>query len=102
MFGLGDKVKNLKDKAKGKAMEKLLEKQLANVPEDQKKAIMSMIEENPDFFQELGEEIQKEMDNGKSQMAASMAVMRKHQAKMQELMMKNMGGNPKMSNRNLK
>ncbi|PID83385.1 hypothetical protein CSB11_01165 [Candidatus Campbellbacteria bacterium] len=102
MFGLGDKVKGMKDKAKGKVMEKMLEKQLANVPEDQKQAIMSMIEENPDFFKELGEEIQQEMANGKSQMAASMAVMRKHQAKMQELMMKNMGGNPKMSNRNLK
>jgi len=107
MFGLGKKKDNkdtekkgFVDKMKGKAMEKMLEKQMKNLPEDQKQAMMSMLEKNPDFFQKIGEEIKEEMDKGKNQVAASMKVMRKHQAKMQQLMMESFG-NPKQSNRNL-
>ena len=88
------------DKMKGKAMEKMMEKQMKNLPEDQKQAMMAMLEKNPDFFKGIGEEIEAEMKNGKSQMAASMKVMRKNQTKMQQLMMESMG-NPRQSNRNL-
>jgi hypothetical protein len=107
MFGIGkkkdDKVKEpgFIDKMKGKAMEKMMEKQMANLPEDQKQAMMSMIEKNPDFFKNISEEIETEVKSGKSQLVASMKVMRKHQTKMQQLMMESMGGNPRMSNRNL-
>lgn len=109
MFGIGKKKEDnddvkkpgMVDKMKGKAMEKMMEKQMKNLPEDQKQAMMSMLEKNPDFFKEIGEEIQEEIKNGKSQLAASMKVMRKHQTKMQQLMMESMGGNPRMSNRNL-
>jgi hypothetical protein len=80
----------------------MLEKQMANVPEEQKQALMKMIEENPDFFENIAKEIEEEVKKGKSQLVAGMSVMRKHQAKMQELMMKSMGGNPAMKDRNLR
>jgi hypothetical protein len=100
MFGLGDKVKNLKDKAKGKAIEKMMEKQMKNLPEEQKAALMGMFEKNPEFFENIAKEIEAEVKNGKNQMAAAMGVMRKHQAKMQQMMMESMG-NPRANNRNL-
>ncbi len=101
MFGIKDKVKNIKDKVKGKAMEKMMEKQMAKLPEDQKMAMTAMLEKNPDFFKEIGEEIELEIKSGKSQMSASMKVMRKHQTKIQQMMMESMGGNPRQNNRNL-
>ncbi len=73
-------------KLKEKAAEKMLEKQLANLPEGQKEMVMKMIQENPDFFKKIGEEIQAAMKAGKGQTAASMEVMRKYQGEMQKMM----------------
>ena len=101
MLGLGQKIKDIKDKAKGKVVEKMLEKQLGNLPEDQKKMIMSVIEDNPDFFKELSDEIKKEMDSGVSQMAASLKVMRKYQNKLQKMLLDKIG-DPRKMNRNLR
>ncbi|HIP21961.1 MAG TPA: hypothetical protein EYG72_03395 [Candidatus Pacebacteria bacterium] len=91
-----------KDAVKKKAVEKMLEKQLENVPEEQKAAVVAMVEENPDFFKDIAEEIEREVKGGKSQMVAGMSVMRKHQTKMQAMMMKSMGGNQNAKNRNLR
>lgn len=101
MSWIGDKVSGAKKAITDKATKAMLEKQLKNVPEDQKAAMMGMIEENPDFFENIAKEIEQEVKNGKSQMVAGMAVMRKHQTKMQEMMMKSMGGDPRMKDRNL-
>ncbi len=102
MFGLGDKLKNLKDKTKEKAAEKMLERQLKKLPEDQRQMVMAMIEKNPDFFQNISNEIQEEIKNGKTELAASMKVMRKYQNELQKMMLESMGGDPRKSDRNLK
>ncbi len=114
MFGFGKKDKKNNDnetvekkgfmnKMKGKAMEKMIERQMKNLPEDQKAAVMAMVEKNPDFFQNIAEEIQAEIDAGKNQIAASMKVMRKYQSQIQQMMMEDMmGGDPRKSNRNLR
>ena len=101
MFGIKDKIKNIKEKAKGKMMEKMMKKQLANLPEDQKNAVMGMVEENPEFFEGIAKEIEVLKSQGKNEMAATMEVMRKKQTEMQQMMMKSMGGDPRMKNRNL-
>jgi proteasome lid subunit RPN8/RPN11 len=93
---------NLKKKVKDKAVEKMLEKQMGNLPEEQKQALMGMMEDNPEFFEDIAKEIEREVKSGKSQMAASMSVMRKHQAKMQQMMMNAMGGDPRMKDKNLR
>ena len=67
-------------------MKKMLSSQLKGVPEDQQNKILDAIEKNPDFFQKIATEVQEEMKKGKDQMAATMAVMQKHQAELQNVM----------------
>ena len=100
----GDDVKKTGfiDKMKGKAVQKMFQKQMKDVPEDQKQALMGMMEKNPEFFENIAKEIEEETKKGTSQMAAGMKVMRKHQGKMQQLMMESMGGDPRMKNNNLR
>lgn len=75
---------------------------MKNLPPEQKEAMMKMMEDNPDFFENIAKEIEEEVKKGKSQMVAGMSVMRKHQAKMQEMMMNAMGGDPRTKDRNLR
>lgn len=102
MFGLKNKVKNLKDKAKGKVMERMMKKQLASLPEAQKVAVMQMLENNPEFFEEIAKEIEQLKSQGKNEMAATMEVMRKKQTEIQKIMMKSAGGNQLAKSRNLR
>jgi hypothetical protein len=66
---------------------KLMERQLKSLPPAQREAIMAAIKANPDFFEKMAKEIEAEKKSGKSEMAASMEVMRKHQGELQKLMM---------------
>lgn len=66
---------------------KLVERQLKGLPPAQREAIMSAVNANPEFFKKLSKEIEAEKKAGKSEMAASMEVMRKHQGELQKLMM---------------
>ncbi len=72
--------------AKNFMMKKLLEKQLKNVPQDQKELIMTLVEKDPKLFEKIALEMQTEMKSGKDQMAAAMKVMPKYQAQIQALM----------------
>lgn len=67
--------------------EKLMERQLKNLPPAQRDAIMAAVSANPDFFNAMAKEIEAEKKAGKSEMAASMEVMRKHQGEIQKIMM---------------
>lgn len=64
----------------------MMEKQLAGLPQKERDRVLNAVTENPEFFQNLQKEIEMEIKNGKSQMAASMEVMRKHQAELQKLL----------------
>lgn len=67
-------------KIKDYAIKKLLERQLKNVPEDQKAMIMAMVEKDPKLFEKIAKELQEEMKaNGNNQMAAAMKVLPKYQ-----------------------
>jgi len=63
----------------------MLESQLKNVPQEQKEKIMKAISENPEFFAKLAEDVKKEMDSGKNQMAAVMAVLPKYQDELRKM-----------------
>jgi chromatin remodeling complex protein RSC6 len=67
-------------------MKKMLEKQLKDLPAEQRDKMIAVISENPEFFQKIAEEIKAEQKNGKDQMAATMVVMRKHQGELQKIM----------------
>ncbi len=72
--------------AKNFMMKKLLERQLKDVPDDQKELIMTLVEKDPKLFEKIALEMQAEMKSGKDQMAAAMKVMAKYQAQLQALM----------------
>jgi len=63
-----------------------LKAKMKGVPEAQQQQILSMVEKNPDFFKKIGEEVEKRKKSGKSEMEATMQVMREHQAEFQKLM----------------
>jgi chromatin remodeling complex protein RSC6 len=67
-------------------MKKMLEKQLKDLPADQRDKMIGVISENPEFFQKIAEEIKQAQKGGKDQMAATMEVMRKHQGELQKIM----------------
>jgi hypothetical protein len=76
MFGLKKMITN-----------KLMERQLKSLPQAQRDMLMKAVNDNPDFFQKIAKEIEAEKKAGKSEIAASMEVMRKHQGELQKIMM---------------
>lgn len=65
---------------------KLLEKQLKNVPADQREMIMTLVEKNPKLFKQIGEEIKAKQKAGLDQQTASMSVMMAHKDEIQKLL----------------
>ncbi|MEM9336269.1 MAG: hypothetical protein AAGA35_00235 [Patescibacteria group bacterium] len=74
-------------KIKNYAMKKVMERQMKNVPEDQRQMIMEMVEKDPETFEKIAKEMQAEMKtNGNNQMAAAMKVFPKYQAELMKSM----------------
>ena len=67
-------------------MKKMLKSQMKGVPEAQQDMIIGAVEKNPQLFENIAKEVQELMKSGKDQMSATMEVMRKHQAELQEVM----------------
>lgn len=67
-------------------LKQALKHKLKDVPERQRDMLMSAMEKHPDFFNKIGEEIKALTKAGQSETAASMIVMRKHQAEIQKIM----------------
>ena len=67
-------------------MKKMLEKQMKDLPKDQREQMIAVISENPEFFQKIAKEIKQMQKEGRDQMAATMEVMRKHQGELQKIM----------------
>ena len=67
-------------------MKKMLEKQMKDLPADQRDQMIAVISENPEFFQNIAKEIKQKQKEGRDQMAATMEVMRKHQGELQKIM----------------
>ena len=102
-MGLGDMIGGAKAKLQAAAAKKMLQSQLKKLPPEQREIVMQVLQDNPEFFENIGKEIEAEMKNGKSQMVASMSVMKKYQGKMQDLMQKAaLNINSKSKDRNLR
>ena len=67
-------------------LKQVLKRKLKDVPEAQRDMLMGAMEKSPDFFKKIGDEIQKRVKRGESEMAATMVVMREHQAELQRIM----------------
>jgi HPt (histidine-containing phosphotransfer) domain-containing protein len=78
--------KKLKDKAMGALLRRQLKK--SGLPEDQQEMMVSLVLENPEFFQKIEAEVKEKKNQGMDEQAAMMTVMRAHQSELQKLMMK--------------
>ncbi len=67
-------------------LKKMIKSQLKGVPDAQIDHIIGLVEKNPDLFKKIGDEIQAKVKAGRSQQAASMEVMRAHQAELQKVL----------------
>jgi hypothetical protein len=68
-------------------MKQMMKKQLKNLPEKEQERIMTAVENNPDFFMKIAEEIKEKVKGGMGQTEASLSVMRKYQGELQKIMM---------------
>ena len=68
-------------------MKQSIKSQMKGVPQAQQDMMMAAVEKNPEFFENIAKEIQQKVKEGKSETAASMEVMRKHQDELRKLMM---------------
>lgn len=67
-------------------LKQAMKAKMKDVPEAEREKLMSVMEKNPDFFKKIGEEVQRRVKSGQSEMAATMVVMRKHQSELQKIM----------------
>ena len=59
---------------------------MKNLPKNQQDMFIKLIEENPELFKKIGDEVKALTKGGMSEMSATMQVMRKYQADIQRLM----------------
>lgn len=67
-------------------MRKMLASKLKGVPQAEQEKLISLIQNNPDFFTSIAQEVSEHVKSGKDQMQAMMDVMAKHQEKIKTLM----------------
>lgn len=68
-------------------MKQAIKSQMKGIPQQQQDLILEAIDKNPDFFENMAKEIEQKIKEGKSQTAASMEVMRKHQDELRKMLM---------------
>jgi len=67
-------------------LKQAMKAKLKDVPKEQQDMILALVEKHPDFFKKIGDEIQRKVKAGASEMTATMSVMREHQGELQKLM----------------
>lgn len=67
-------------------LDKAMKWKMKDVPEAQREQLMALVKKNPELFKKIGEETERRVKGGEQQMKASMAVMRKYQKELSELM----------------
>ena len=66
-------------------MKKMLERKMAELPENKREKVMAALEKDPAFFTTIAEEIQAEIKSGTSEMKTAIGVVRRHQEKLKGL-----------------
>ncbi len=67
-------------------LKQALKHKMKDVPEEQRDMLLKAMEAHPDFFNKIGEEVQRRVKSGQSEMVATLAVMREHQSELQKIM----------------
>lgn len=72
---------------KGFILRQMLKSQLKGIPKEQQDKIISAIEKNPQFFEDIAKKVEQKTKEGKDQASATMEVMREHQDDLRKMMM---------------
>jgi len=72
-------------KIKSFFLRQALKAKMKNVSEGEQEKMLALMEAHPEFFKKIGDEVKRRMKAGQSEMAATMVVMREHQAELQKL-----------------
>ncbi|MCX6717710.1 MAG: hypothetical protein NTU76_03485 [Candidatus Taylorbacteria bacterium] len=67
-------------------MKQMIKSQMKGIPQEQQDKIISAIEKNPHFFEDIASKIQQKIKEGKDQTSASMEVMRENQEELRKIM----------------
>ncbi len=67
-------------------MKMMLQRQLKGLPQEVQDKMMKAINDNPDFFKKILEEISAKVKSGQSQMAATQQVMMAHKNELQKML----------------
>jgi hypothetical protein len=59
---------------------------MKDVPPERRDQMLAFIEKDPELFKKIGEEVERRKKGGESEMKATMEVMKKHRAELQQLM----------------
>ena len=66
-------------------LRKMLSSQMKGVPQAEQEKVFGMLEKNPELFKKIAMEVQEEVKKGKTQMAATMEVVKKYEAELKQL-----------------
>jgi len=55
---------------------------MKDVPEGQRKQIMTLVKKDPELFKKIGEEVDRRVKGGEPQMKATLEVMKKYRAEL--------------------
>jgi cell division septum initiation protein DivIVA len=69
-------------------LKQMMKRQLKGLPESEVDRIVDLVGKNPEVFQKIGDEIKAKIKSGRSEQAATMEVMRMHQAELQKILQK--------------
>jgi DNA-binding phage protein len=68
-------------------LRQMMKSKLKDVPEGQREQIMALVTKDPELFKKIGEEVDRRVKKGgEPQMKATMEVMKKYRAELQQLM----------------
>ena len=71
---------------KNMMVKQMVKSQMKGIPEDQQEKIISAIESNPQFFEDITKKIEQKIKEGKDQTSAAMEVMRENQNELRKMM----------------
>lgn len=66
-------------------MKKMLASQMKGVPQADQDKVFAMLQKNPELFQKIALEVQEEVKKGKSQMSATMEIVKKYESDLKSL-----------------
>ncbi len=58
---------------------------MKDVPEEKRDQMIGLVEKDPELFKKIGKEVERRKKGGESEMKATMEVMKKYRAQLQEL-----------------